>query len=190
MRRTDETRRDTEAALLGRVRRGDVDAFEALCAEIEAPLFSYALRCVENRPDAEDVVQETLLRLFRAARLGKLNTAPRAYAFSVAHNLAVDVVRRQRRVVFFESPPAPSAARSAEQSLLRQQIGQALDDLPRHHRSALLLREFGGLSYAEIAQALDVSVGEVKVWIYRARKRLSTLVDRDGQYLGETRNGA
>ena len=84
------TRWDEDGSLLRRMRRGDVAAFEEVCAAIEVPLFSYALRFVRNRAEAEDIVQETFLRLYRAARTGKLKTSPRAYAFSIAHNLAAD----------------------------------------------------------------------------------------------------
>ncbi len=187
---TDHSECDKERALLRRVRRGDVDAFEELYYAMKAPLYSYALRCVGNRADAEELVQETLMRLFVAARKGRLKTSPRAYAFSVAHNAGVDMARRRQRVIVLDRPAPPSASRSTERALLREEIDRALTHLPEHHRSALLLREFGGLSYAEIAETLEVSLGQVKIWIHRARKQLSDLVDRDGQYVGEKHHGA
>ena len=73
--------------------------------------------------------------------------------------------------------------------MLREEIGRALADLPESHRSALMLREFGDLSYAEIAETLGVTTGVVKTWIYRARRRLADLLDRDGQYVGERNHG-
>ena len=60
----------------------------------------------------------------------------------------------------------------------------------RAHRSAIMLREFGELSYGEIAEALATNEGCVKAWIYRARKRLAQLLDRDGQYVGTAESNA
>lgn len=187
---------ESDGRLLRRVCRGDVAAFEALCLVLERPLFSYLLRLVGSRAEAEDLAQETLFRLYRTAREGRLRTrtgAPRALAFTIAHNLAVDYRRRARNVVPLtggeRAPSQGNPAWAAEQALLREQIDRALAELPENHRSALMLREFGELTYAEIAGALDVKEGLVKAWIYRARRRLSELLDRDGQYVGEGSDG-
>jgi RNA polymerase sigma-70 factor (ECF subfamily) len=102
----------------------------------------------------------------------------------------VDFRRKQLNIVPCEMAEPASASAHAEQSMLRAQIQQALAVLPEDHRSALLLREFGGLSYAEVAAALGASHEQVKVWIFRARKKLAEVLDRDGQYVGEKRNGA
>jgi len=164
-------------------RDAGVGQFERICAEIEAPLYSYALRLSGNRSEAEDIAQESLLRLFGALQQGKLNGSPRAYAFSIAHNLAMDLHRRKPPA---PPDPAPVAlpSQDTERHLLREQLERALKELPENQRAALLLREFGGLRYAEIAETLGVSVGQVKIWIYRGRKKLADLLDRDGQYIG------
>lgn len=163
---------------------------------IEAPLYSYALKLLRNRAEAEDVAQESLLRLFRAMNNGRLKQSPRAYVFSIAHNLAMDAHRAQARLAVLSSPAGASAGQAltpsdaVENSLLREQLDQALAELNTDQRSALLLREFGELSYGEIAETLRVSVGQVKIWIYRGRRRLAELLDRDGQYIGTRRNEA
>lgn len=167
-----------------RVRRDAIDAFEALCTELETPLYSYVRRLMNGSPDAEDITQESLLRLFRAMQNGPSQRSPRSYAFSIAHNLAVDALRKEMRINVPEPAPAVSTDSSTERRLLREQIEHALAELPDNHRSALLLREFGELSYSEIAQALGVRESLVKIWIHRARQRLTGLLDRDGQYIG------
>jgi len=181
---------EAEYRLFQRIRRGDVASFEAFCVRVEGPLFGYVLRLVKDRTEAEDIAQEAFLRLYRAAGLGKLNRAPRPYLFSIAHNLATDFHRRRKNVVPLRATEAASAAREAERSLLREQIDKALAALPESHRSAIMLREFGELSYADIANTLGATLDQVKVWIHRARKRLAELLDRDGQYVGERNNGA
>ncbi|MBP8128710.1 MAG: RNA polymerase sigma factor [Candidatus Hydrogenedentes bacterium] len=166
------------------IRDEDIAAFETLCREIEAPLYSYIRKLLPGSPDAEDIAQEALLRLFAAMHNGRLRKSPRAYLFSIAHNLAVDACRARKHQPVPDAPPAVSAAANAHRSLLREQMEHALGELPQDQRSALLLREFGGLSYAEIAETMKVDTGLVKIWLFRARQKLSTLLDHDGQYVG------
>lgn len=183
-RMTDHKQRERE-----RLCKGDINAFEALCLMLEQPLFAYLLRLVRDRSEAEDLAQEALLRLFRMAREGRLRGEPRPLVFSIAHNLAVDFHRRANKVVAFNPSRPPPASRKAERALCREAIDKALARLPETHRSALMLREFGELNYAEIAETLGVSAGVVKTWIYRARRRMAQLLDRDGQYVGERSHG-
>lgn len=179
---------ESETVLADRVRKGDMAAFEMLCKRIEAPLFHYALGLIRNPQEAEDVAQETLLRLYRMARSGRLDAGRnscRSLAFTVVHNLSMDAHRRARHRIppCAPSPSGPSPSESTERALLREQIDLALARIPDTHRSALLLREFGGLTYSEIAEALTVSSNVVKIWIYRARRKLAGLLDREGQYV-------
>ena len=185
-----------EQELLDRLRKGDAAAFDRLCLQLETPLFSYVRNMVKDRCEAEDIAQEAMLRLYIAAREGKVRSAPRAYAFSTAHNLAVDAQRRSRRNGSPEAPaPEPAgqhnaASASVERRMLREEIDKALAMLPEGQRSSVMLREFGGLNYAEIAQTLGVSTDQVKVWIYRARKHLAQMLDRCGQFVGGQARGA
>jgi RNA polymerase sigma-70 factor (ECF subfamily) len=135
-------------------------------------------------------VQECLARLFAQSRNGRLRDdtrAVRSLAFTVLHNLAVDWRRTAKTTTqVVESIPA-RGQHGPERALLRVQLERAMAELPDNQRAALALREFGELSYAEIAATLDASIGEVKIWIHRARKRLARLLDRDGQYIGSGR---
>jgi RNA polymerase sigma-70 factor (ECF subfamily) len=147
---------------------------------------------VRNVHEAEDIVQEALLRVLRLARNGRLRCDPaqaRSLAFGIAHNLAMDARRRSRPEPTPNRPDSPPAFRMTEEGLVQAEIERALVDLPSKQRSAWLLRVHGELSYAEVASALGASLDEVKVWIHRARKRLAQLVDRDGQYVGDRRDG-
>jgi RNA polymerase sigma-70 factor (ECF subfamily) len=179
-----------EQALLNRVKRGDRAAFDALCRHLEQPLFGYALGLVQDRTEAEDIAQEALFRLYRMARGGEIRSrrgSARALVFTIAHNLAMDVHRRARNVVPLDARQAELPSARAERALLREQIDAALGTVSESQRCALLLREFGGLTYAEIAGTLDASTDAVRTWIYRARQRLAQLLDRDGQYVAGLR---
>jgi len=180
----------------GSLMKGDRAAFESFCADVEARLYGYALRMLGgDASEAEDVAQEALFRLYEALEAGRVKRAPKAYVFSIAHNLAQDAVRRRAR---FEAArqrsklvpwPRPAGC-PVERSMLREEIEKALASLPEAHRSALMLREFGGLRYSEIAAVLGTSMDQVKVNIFRARQRLALLLDRDGQYVGKEHHGA
>lgn len=174
----------------------DMNAFEALCLQIETPLYSYALKLLQDPDDAEDVAQEALMRLFRAMQARQLKQSPRAYAFSIAHNLCMDRHRNRHsaalmaeRIVPLHPQPPCTPAEYAERRLLRGEIDKALQDLPADQRAALLLREFGELSYEEIAATLGASTAQIRVWLFRARKKLAVLLDRDGQYIGKSLHG-
>ncbi|HOZ47915.1 MAG TPA: RNA polymerase sigma factor [Candidatus Hydrogenedentes bacterium] len=178
-----------EDDLHAQVCQGDKNAFEVFCLGIEKPLFGYVRQAVKDSDDAKELVQEVLLRVYRMARSGELTQrrgSPRALAFSIAHNLAVDHLRHHANVTRFDHGDHVTPHVSAvERALLREQLDKALADLPENHRSAIALRAFGQLSYAEIAEALGATPASVKTWILRARRRLAELLDRDGQYLGE-----
>ncbi len=167
-------------------RGGDGAAgFGAWCAELERPLYSYLLRMTGSPEDAEDVAQDAFLRVFRVWRSGRLRrdeSEARSLVFKTAHNLAVDLLRKRNRPQ--PDPPEPAAAASAmDGEATRIAIAQALAQLPADQRGALLLREYGGLSYAEIAKAMDATLDAVKVRIHRARRRLAELLDREGRYI-------
>jgi RNA polymerase sigma-70 factor (ECF subfamily) len=184
--------RQEEANLLRAFRAGDAGAFDSLCRRLEAPLFSFALRLVQNRSEAQDIAQEALFRLYQKATSGHLDTpgaSPRPYTFSIAHNLAMDYHRKGRRVLPESDRVVPGADAEVKRLLLRVQVDRALAELPESQRAALMLREFGELRYAEIAETMSASLAEVKTWIYRARKQLSKLLDRDGQFIGAKTHG-
>ena len=171
-------------ATIRRANFGDHVAFEDLCLLFEKPLFGYLYGMLRDTHTAQDAVQESLMRLFGVARKGGLSERPeavRSLVFSIAHNLAVDELRRGRREAPAHDPVTP--VNPAEQALAREQIARALARLPESHREALMLRVWGELSYSEIADALGATHAEVKIWLYRARKRLSELLDRDGQFI-------
>ncbi|MFA6239422.1 MAG: RNA polymerase sigma factor [Candidatus Hydrogenedentales bacterium] len=182
----------TDQELMRAVSRGDPKAFELWCTKLERPLYGYAYGMVRNVHDAQDIVQETLLRVYRLAKERRLRDDPgstRSLAFGIAHNLAVDAHRRRRGVQPVSEAHPAEAYRSAEASLVREQVERAVQELPEKQRAAWMLRSYGELTYAEIAGVLDISLDEVKVGIHRARKRLATLLDRDGQYVGGRSHG-
>ncbi len=155
---------------------------DRLFRELQPGLVRYADGLLGNRSDAEEVVQDAFLAASRSLAGGGLDD-PRPWLYRVTRNAAVDRIRRRRLApvpgdigddhVSPDTSPVHAAELSADLEML--QVG--LDRLSEQQRSALVLRELSGLSYAEIAEVLDVSESNVKVIIFRARKSLQALAD-------------
>ncbi|HKB12193.1 MAG TPA: sigma-70 family RNA polymerase sigma factor [Vicinamibacterales bacterium] len=165
-------------------------AFEAEALASLDSLFRAALRLTRNAADAEDLVQETYLKAFRAADRFEPGTNLRAWLFTILHNTARNEARdRARDTVAIDSaivdraadaPPPGSRAASApdtpETLLLRETLApdlqSAIDELPEHYRQAVWLRDVEEFSYAEIAAMLSIPVGTVMSRISRGRHLL------------------
>jgi RNA polymerase sigma-70 factor (ECF subfamily) len=135
-----------------------------------------AYRLTGNAHDAEDLVQETMLRAHRAFDRYRPGTNARAWLFTILHRLRTDDLRRKGRrpetvELADDGPPVPAAH---EQSLTsgREDIVRALEGLPEAFRSAVVLRDIEEFTYAEIAKILGVPVGTVMSRIHRGRAQL------------------
>jgi RNA polymerase sigma-70 factor (ECF subfamily) len=160
-------------------------AFEAEALAAVDGLYRTALRLTRVRADAEDLVQETYLKAFRAADRFEPGTNLRAWLFTILHNTARNLARdRSRHAVTFDSDAVERAADATldgiadtpETLLLRDtlapELQAAIDELPDAFRQAVWLRDVEEFSYAEIATVLDVPIGTVMSRISRGRRML------------------
>jgi RNA polymerase sigma-70 factor, ECF subfamily len=160
-------------------------AFEAEALAAIDGLYRAALRLTRVRADAEDLVQETYLKAFRAADRFEPGTNLRAWLFTILHNTARNLARdRARHAVTFDSDAVERAADATldgmadtpETLLLRDtlapELQAAIDELPDAFRQAVWLRDVEEFSYAEIATVLDVPIGTVMSRISRGRRML------------------
>ena len=178
-----------EAVLIRASRSGCGQSFGKLVQLHEQRVYNVVYRLVNHRDDAQELTQETFLRAY--AKLDTFSGESRLYSwlFRIATNLALSH-RRRKRIVKFE-PISPSqedgfergvseqaeVARrrvaAPDQAVLQQEtrerIADALSDLDDEHRTAVVLRDVGGLNYDEIAGALNLPVGTVKSRIHRGR---------------------
>jgi len=180
----------TDEQLMRRFQRGEVRAFETLMLRHRSPVYSFLLRLTGERTRAEDLAQETFLRLVKAAAGWEPRAAVRTWLFTIARNLATDAARRQvlratgsldALVADGDRPrhPQPVAEglapdQAAEASQLRPVLEAALAALPAEQREVFLLREHAGLSFGEIAEATGVNQNTVK-----SRMRYALLALRD-----------
>jgi RNA polymerase sigma factor (sigma-70 family) len=160
-------------------RGGNDDAFRVIHDRYRQRLHAYSRQMLSGSvADAEDVVQEIFVRAYGGLRSNDRELALRAWLYRIAHNRCVDEVRRPRAIATeaIEELTATSApdpmTRIEQRDALRRLIAD-VRRLPDQQRSALLMRELGGMPYADVAQALAVSVPAVKSLLVRARVGLA-----------------
>jgi RNA polymerase sigma-70 factor (ECF subfamily) len=165
---------ESDERLMVRFRGGDTRAFEVLVTRHRTPIFSFLVRLTGDRGRAEDLCQDTFLRVVKAAREWEERATFRTWVFTIARNLAADEARRAafRRVEPLDAPGPRGAAqapaddpppdRAAESALLRPKLEAALAALPAEQREVFLLREHSGLRFHEIAQVTGAPENTVK----------------------------
>jgi RNA polymerase sigma factor (sigma-70 family) len=169
--------------LVGLVAAGSDDAFTALDARYRRRLVRFATGFVPGgTADAEDVVQEAMVRAVRALRKGSRPEAPGAWLHRITRNCALDLTAARRRHPVVEladhaHPAAEDAQATVERRMGVRGLVADVGALPDTQRSALVLRELEGRSYADIADELDVTVPAVKSLLVRARQGLKRARD-------------
>jgi RNA polymerase sigma factor (sigma-70 family) len=168
----------SDEQLVALFRSGSDDAFTTLVDRYQQRLFAYVRQMLGgSRQDAEDVLQDVYVRAYGALRADTREVNVRAWLYRVAHNRCIDQLRRPTPPAseIFEMSrkplhdPIEEAQRREDLRRLVHDVGQ----LPEQQRSALLMREIDGMSYADLASALDTSVPAVKSLLVRARVGLA-----------------
>lgn len=164
---------DTE--LVSLVAKGSESAFKELLDRHQGAVYQLAYRFLGDPNEAEDIAQETFLRLYRAADRYQPRASLRTYLFRIAKNLCIDFLRKKRPEPM-EHIPETMDLDSPQDQLERAQsiqiILNSIEALPEHQRMAILLRHNSGLRYQEIADVMEVTVSAVESLLVRARKTL------------------
>ena len=141
-------------------------------------LFRLALRITLNREDAEDIVQETMVRAWREMQQQDIGNME-AFCTTICHNLSIDHrQRREQQNITFDTSLhdvadiAPNADERISHEERISQLRMLLDQLPEKQRIAIQLRDIEGQTYRDIAQIMQITENDVKINIFRARQRL------------------
>lgn len=176
-----------DAELVRRCLSGEQRACRDLVRRYERPVYSVLMRVVRSAEDAEDLVQETFVRVFRALDRYDPERPFAAWVFTIASRLAIDHLRRRRVKTVSLTVTEPGSTEERELDVedpgLRPdevtshgeeeaRAARLIDSLPEHYRIVVLLRHQQDLSYEEIAEALNLPLGTVKARIHRARALL------------------
>jgi RNA polymerase sigma-70 factor (ECF subfamily) len=168
--------------VIERVLAGDTEAFRALVARYQRPLFGLVRNLTSDQGECEDIVQEAFLSAYRHLRsYNSRRSAFPTWLLTIARNLCVNALKKRRPKVLDEFPELADGrtpdAILGEAELFRQ-LDAALAALPLEQQTAFVLAEIQGLSHEEISQIEGVKVGTVKSRISRARDKLRSLFQR------------
>ncbi len=179
---------DSDAALISRCRDNDRDAFNEIVCRYMDRVITYVRRMVNSREDAEDIAQETFVRIYAGLRSFQSRSSLNTWVYRIATNLCIDYRRKNNRP---DRQPVPLAGRGAQPGIeqvradasaepearaLRSELAQALDraiaDLPERLRTVVVLHDVNGLAYEEIAAIVGCPLGTVKSRLFHARAAL------------------
>jgi RNA polymerase sigma-70 factor (ECF subfamily) len=159
---------------------GDLDSFNQLVVRWERPIYALAYRVIGREEDARDVAQETFLRAFRALKGFKGQAKFSSWLYRITLNLCRDWIRRERRAPVAQAPEGidiielageATPSESIEELVGRRQLGRAVSKamalLPEDQRTAIILKEYHGLTFQEIAELLDCPLSTVKTRLYQ-----------------------
>ncbi|HUK02761.1 MAG TPA: RNA polymerase sigma factor RpoE [Steroidobacteraceae bacterium] len=179
---------ESDLALVRRVQRGDRGAFDALVLKYQHKVVKLVMRYMRNPAEAEDVAQEAFIKAYRALPQFRGDSAFYTWLYRIAINTAKNaVVSRDRSPVDYDldmqnsdesydmqsrlkDPETPEGLVLTDE--IRSTVNAAIDALPADLRTAIVLRELEGLSYEEIAAAMECPVGTVRSRIFRAREAI------------------
>jgi RNA polymerase sigma-70 factor (ECF subfamily) len=157
----------------------DEDAFRAFYDRTAKALWAYLLRVTGSRQQADDLMQETYYRFLRAARDYENDTHRRNSLFHIATNLVRDSYRRPSHMQLFESSDSAALQTDgdlAERTARQTDLGRAMAQLKPRERQMLWLAYAQGESHRDIAEALGLKTGSIKLLLFRARRKLAGLL--------------
>jgi RNA polymerase sigma-70 factor (ECF subfamily) len=189
----------TDEALMQRFQDGDRDAFEVLYQRYKAPIFTFLVRQYTSKDNANEITQETFIRVIRSAASFRHGSKFATWIFTISRNLAIDFLRKakHRSHASLDQPigdngptlgerlpgNSPNPDKASAQSTLRDDIAQALSNLPDDQREVFLLREYHGLPFREIATVVNAKEGTAKSRMRYALKTLRNELAHHADYV-------
>ena len=169
-------------ALLESIAKGDQDALAAIYDHARGAVYGLALSYLKNGHDADDVAQDTFVRIWEKAPLYRPQGSPMAWILTIAKNLALMRLREQGKITDlsqedWESFAIPSPAVTAEE---REVLHAALTALDDTERQVILLHAVSGLKHREIAELLEIPLATALSKYHRGLKKLRNLLEGDG----------
>lgn len=170
---------------------GAQPAFEQIVRRYQRPIINFIARVTGDRAGAEDLAQETFIKAFRALPTFDTTRRLSSWLLRIAHNTAVDALRKSRGRMTSIGPDAESggirhepAAPAAPDLVEQRDLGRALENALRRvrpeYRAAIVLRYHESLSYEEIASVMQVPPATARTYVHRARKELAGLLTESG----------
>jgi RNA polymerase sigma-70 factor, ECF subfamily len=182
-----------DSELVTLCQNGDQQAFRELIGRYQTRVFNLCYRILGNPDEAEEIAQEVFVKLFKSIGSFRGESKFSTWLYRVTHNVCINQINYLKRRHYFENrsldldpkddSPAPQYASNApdgEQDLIATELGAAIEEklgmLAPEMREVIIMRDIEGLSYEEVAQALNVKIGTVKSRLHRGRNELQELL--------------
>jgi len=169
---------ETDIALMALIRKGDVKAFELLLARHQRSVYNLALRFLSDPDEAEDIMQNTFIRVFRASQTYTPEAKFTTWLYTIVKNLCFNVLRSRRsaEIISMDNEYLPELPAKTEdpierisRSQIRETVIRAVNSLPENMKMAVILSKYHGLQYDEIAAIMGCTVNAVKLRVHRAK---------------------
>ena len=182
----------SDEELVARATAGDQDAFAQLVARWERPIYALAYRTLRREEEARDVVQDAFLRAYRGLKGFKGEAKFSSWLYRITLNLCRDWMRKERRAPVAQVPEGTDPLDLADQQAaptesvedlvarreMSRAVAKAMADLPDEQRIAILLKEYHGLTFQEIADQLQCPLSTVKTRLYQGLSVLRLRLER------------
>lgn len=188
----------TDEELVARAQGGDIESFNQLIVRWERPIYALAYRVIGKEEDARDVCQDAFLRAYRALPGFKGQAKFSSWLYRIALNLCRDWIRRQRRAPVSQMPEDADATElaaergpveSIEELVARRELSaiveQAMSVLSDEQRTAIILKEYHGMTFQEIADMQGCPLSTVKTRLYQGLSLLRRRLEQEGQLAPE-----
>jgi len=190
-----------------RAQNGDRAAFRKLVERHERRAFAIAIGLVRDENDAREIVQEAFLRVYRSIDRFKGGSSFFTWLYRIVTNLSIDLIRKpaRREAELFDNPQVADNADAfpfvsridgadpldvVRRREIADRIQTALEALPPYHRAVIMMREIEGMSYQQMAEAMDVSKGTIMSRLFHARQKLQrALADTYREHTGRAPKG-
>lgn len=179
-----------DEGLLARYKQGDAHAFKELVERYSSSLYNLAYRLLHDPMEAENVVQETFLRVIMSLERVRLDLPFKPYLFRIAVNHCYDILRASRTRLTTDIDAAEGIAQDApeivdrlEKQELSLLLHSAIESLSPHYRTVIILRYMDEFSYEEIAQTLNLPLNTVRTHLRRAKEQLKVKMENTEQSL-------
>ena len=188
----------TDEELVARSISGDAESFNQLVLRWERPIYALAYRVIGREEEARDVVQETFLRAFRGIKNFRGQAKFSSWVYRIALNLCRDWIRRERRAPIQAAPegidlvelaaeqgPVESIETLVARNDMSAAVAEAMALLPDEQRTAIVLKEYHGMTFQEIADLQGCPLSTVKTRLYQGLSQLRRHLERNGQMIPE-----
>jgi RNA polymerase sigma-70 factor (ECF subfamily) len=188
----------TDEELVARAQGGDIESFNQLIVRWERPIYALAYRVIGREEDARDVCQDAFLRAYRALPGFKGQAKFSSWLYRIALNLCRDWIRRQRRAPVSQLPEDTDAielatetgpVESIEDLVARRELSaiveEAMSELSEEQRTAIILKEYHGMTFQEIADMQGCPLSTVKTRLYQGLSLLRRRLEQQGHMMPE-----